>query len=67
MIRPYNSKDQSQVVALWEAVFPDNRPWSDPLTMIRRKLPVQPELFFVAQFDDRVIGTVMAGFDGVRD
>jgi len=34
--------------------------------MIRRKLTVQPELFLVAAVDDQVVGTVMAGFDGVR-
>jgi ribosomal protein S18 acetylase RimI-like enzyme len=34
--------------------------------MIRRKLTVQPELFLVAVVDDQVVGTVMAGFDGVR-
>lgn len=34
--------------------------------MIDRKLRVQPELFLVAVMDDEVVGTVMAGFDGVR-
>jgi ribosomal protein S18 acetylase RimI-like enzyme len=34
--------------------------------MIRRKLKVQPELFLVAHVNGQVVGTVMAGFDGVR-
>jgi ribosomal protein S18 acetylase RimI-like enzyme len=65
-IRPYASRDQAQVVALWIEVFPDDPPWNDPATMIRRKLTVQPELFLVAVIDGKLVGTVMAGFDGVR-
>lgn len=65
-IRPYESRDHEQVVALWMDVFSDDPPWNEPASMIRRKLTVQPELFFVAHINDRIIGTVMAGFDGVR-
>lgn len=65
-IRPYDFEDESQVVALWKAVFPDDPPWNDPLSMIRRKLTVQPELFLVAHTNGRIVGTVIAGFDGVR-
>jgi len=65
-IRPYESKDQTQVVALWNEVFPDDPPWNEPASMIRRKLTVQPELFLVAHVTGEVAGTVLAGFDGVR-
>jgi hypothetical protein len=65
-IRPYESRDQAQVVALWSDVFRDDPPWNEPASMIRRKLTVQPELFLVTVADDQVVGTVMAGFDGVR-
>ena len=65
-ILPYQISDHAQVVALWSAVFADDPPWNEPAAMIRRKLAVQPELFLVAAVNDRVIGTVMAGFDGVR-
>ena len=65
-IRPYESKDQAQVVALWNEVFPDDPPWNEPASMIRRKLTVQPELFLVAHVTGEVAGTVLAGFDGVR-
>jgi Acetyltransferase (GNAT) family len=34
--------------------------------MIERKLRVQPELFSVAIADGELVGTVMAGYDGVR-
>jgi ribosomal protein S18 acetylase RimI-like enzyme len=65
-IRPYESKDQAQIVALWNEVFPDDPPWNEPASMIRRKLTVQPELFLVAHVTGEVAGTVLAGFDGVR-
>jgi ribosomal protein S18 acetylase RimI-like enzyme len=65
-IRPYESSDQTQVVALWNEVFPDDPPWNEPASMIRRKLTVQPELFLVVHVTGEVAGTVLAGFDGVR-
>ena len=34
--------------------------------MIRRKLSVQPDLFLVGVVDSRLVGSVLAGFDGVR-
>ncbi|MGW3686502.1 GNAT family acetyltransferase [Streptomyces sp. NPDC005125] len=37
-------------------------PWAD----VRRKQAVQPEMFFVAEDDGRIAGTVMAGYDGHR-
>ena len=58
-IRPYESKDHTPVVALWNEVFPDDPPWNEPASMIRRKLTVQPELFLVAHVNDQVAGTVL--------
>jgi ribosomal protein S18 acetylase RimI-like enzyme len=34
--------------------------------MIDAKLRVQPELLFVGEHDARIVGAVIAGFDGVR-
>ncbi len=65
-IRPYQPKDHAQVVALWSDIFADDPPWNEPAAMIRRKLTVQADLFFVARVHDQVVGAVMAGFDGVR-
>ena len=52
-------------MALWESVGL-TRPWNDPRKDIARKLAVQPELFLVAEDEDRVVGSVMAGYDGHR-
>lgn len=65
-IRPFRDEDAAAVVALWEQAGL-TRPWNDPLKDIARKLAVQPELFVVAvDEDERVIGSVMAGYDGHR-
>ena len=65
-IRPFDAKDRAGVVALWNLVFPGGRDWNDADATIDLKLSVQADLFFVALADDRVIGTILAGFDGVR-
>ena len=66
LIRPYEETDEAAVVDLWQEVFPDAPAWNDPLNDIRRKLTVQPELFFIAVKDQQLVGTAMAGYDGHR-
>lgn len=64
-IRPYVPEDQEAVIALWEAchlVVPQN----DPIADIQNKMQFQPELFLVAIAEDRLVGTVMAGYEGHR-
>lgn len=64
-IRPYTSEDQDAVIALWEAcglVVPQN----DPRRDIQTKILFQPDLFLVAMAEDRLVGTVMAGYEGHR-
>ena len=64
-IRAFERIDTDDVIALWnEAGL--TRPWNDPRLDIERKLTVQPELFLVAEADARVVGSVMAGYDGHR-
>nr|WP_274637582.1 GNAT family acetyltransferase [Microbacterium bovistercoris] len=64
-IRAFDRADTEPVVALWESCGL-TRPWNDPRKDIERKLTVQPELFLVAVDGDRIIGSVMAGYDGHR-
>jgi ribosomal protein S18 acetylase RimI-like enzyme len=65
-IRAFRREDTDAVIALWQAAGL-TRPWNDPRKDIERKLTVQPELFVVAVDDaGRVIGSVMAGFEGHR-
>ncbi|MEM9181014.1 MAG: GNAT family acetyltransferase [Pseudomonadota bacterium] len=65
-IERFTESDRDGVVALWNIVFPEEPAQNAPSEMISRKQAVQPELFFVARQHGEVVGTVMAGFDGVR-
>jgi ribosomal protein S18 acetylase RimI-like enzyme len=66
IIRSFEERDEPAVTALWRAVFPADRPWHDPAEDIRRKRAFQRELFFVAELDSVVVGTVLGGYDGHR-
>ena len=65
-IRPYMSTDREAVVALWRSVFAGDPPWNEPNDVIERKRTVQEDLFLIGVFEAQIIGTILAGFDGVR-
>jgi ribosomal protein S18 acetylase RimI-like enzyme len=65
VIRRFHPEDQEAVVRLWERCDLV-RSWNDPRKDIRRKLAVQPDLFLVGTVDDRIVATVMAGYEGHR-
>ncbi len=76
-IRPLIDEDVEPVVALWEAAGL-TRPWNDPRKDIARARAVWPDLLLVADEPPaggggaaggdvrRVVGSVMAGYDGHR-
>lgn len=64
-IRPYRAADEPAVVKLWEECGLI-RPWNDPHKDIARKLTVQPEWFLVGLENGRIIGSIMAGYEGHR-
>ena len=65
-IRRFDPGDFTGVEALWNACFPDDPPHNRAAVAIPQKLAFQPELFWVALLDDRVVGSIMAGYDGHR-
>ena len=69
-IRRFEARDTDAVIALWQEAFPEYRdatkPQRNPRLSIANKLATQPELFFVAVLDERVVGSVMGGYDGHR-
>ena len=65
-IRPYREADEAAVIGLWNTVFPNPTPWNDPATAIAKKLTTQRDLFLVGHLGDKLIGTVMGGYDGHR-
>jgi ribosomal protein S18 acetylase RimI-like enzyme len=70
IIRVFDERDTQAVLALWSEAFPEyatpGKPQRDPRLSIRNKLAMQSELFFVGLLNERLIGTVMAGYDGHR-
>jgi ribosomal protein S18 acetylase RimI-like enzyme len=62
--------DTEAVLALWRLAFPGHQdpgtPHRDPRASLERKLAAGDGLFWVAQQGGRVIGTIMAGWDGHR-
>ena len=69
-IRPILSSDTDAVVALWLVVFPEYsdplRTHRDPRSNVERKLAFGDGFFWLAELDGRVVGSVMAGYDGHR-
>ena len=64
-IRRFEPQDEEQVIVLWKEC---NLvvPWNDPKKDIQRKLKVNPELFFVSVENDKIVGTIMGGYEGHR-
>jgi len=66
-IRFFDShRDHAAVVALWTAILGYGFAHNAPELSIRKKIEVADGLFFVAETDGRLVGTVMAGYDGHR-
>ena len=65
VIRQYNERDREQVIELWK-ICNLTRPWNDPNKDLDRKKRTREELFIVLEYDDKIIGTVMGGYDGHR-
>ncbi len=64
-IRPYEKNDEEAVIQLWKDCGLVVS-WNNPSLDIQRKLKVQSEMFLVGLLDDKIIATVMAGYDGHR-
>jgi ribosomal protein S18 acetylase RimI-like enzyme len=62
----YRDQDMAGIDALWREAFPDDLPRHRADVVIPAKLAFQPDLLLVAREEDRVIGSVMMGYDGHR-
>ena len=65
IIRSFQISDEPDVIDLWHRcnlVVPQNDPKKD----IEMKLRMQPELFFVGVIYNRIVSTIMSGYDGHR-
>lgn len=64
-IRSFKIDDYKSVRGLWERSGLEIRP-GDGKAEVRTKTTRDPELFLVAEEDDRIVGTVMGAWDGRR-
>lgn len=64
-IRKYVEPDCSQIIDLWNDIFRPTKYHNDPDRTIKMKNN-HDDLFYVAEFDNKIIGTVIIGFDGHR-
>ena len=65
IIRNFKFSDMEEVINLWDLcglIVPSNNPETD----IELKMKFQPELFFVAESEGKITGSVMTGYDGHR-
>ena len=65
LVRPFKEGDKEALVSLWN-MCKLNVPWNNPYKDIAKKLKVQAELFLVGYLEDKLIASVMAGYDGHR-
>jgi len=65
IIRAFQQDDKQAVIKLWQKSGLI-RPWNSPEKDIIRKLEVQSQWFVVAEKNGKIIGSVMAGYDGHR-
>jgi len=66
IIRSFREKDRNAVIEIWNLVFADDPLLSKPNAVIDTKQTVQADLFLIAEIGGKVLGTTLAGFDGVR-
>ena len=60
------SAHSEQLAALWQHVFGYSSPHNAPKFVIDKKQAVGDGLLFVAEADGKIVGSVMAGYDGHR-
>jgi ribosomal protein S18 acetylase RimI-like enzyme len=65
-VRPFAPGAAAAATARWDAVFPDDRPWNASRIVLARKRARRDGLVWVASAGTRVVGAVMAGWDGQR-
>ena len=65
LIRPFKDGDEEALVSLWNNCKL-TVPWNNPYKDIARKLKVQGVFFLVGYLENKLIASVMAGYDGHR-
>ena len=66
VIEPCSKDDLAGIDALWREAFAGDEPRHRANIAVPAKLAFQPDLFLVAREEGRVIGSIIAGYDGYR-
>ena len=64
-IRKFTLADRTALIELWRTIFPDAPPHNEPSMVIDAKLAVD-DFIFMAEYQGKLIGACMAGYDGHR-
>lgn len=64
-VRTYSPEDQPAVIDLWHRCGL-LRPWNDPGKDIGRKLKANSDWFLVAVVENKIVGSIMIGYEGHR-
>ena len=65
LIMPFKEGDEEALVSLWN-MCKLTVPWNNPYKDIARKLKVQSDLFLMGYLEDKLIASIIAGYDGHR-
>ena len=66
LVREFETADADATLALWARVLPSENPWNEPTAELSRKTQRLDNLVYVAELQDRIVGAVVAGYDGMR-
>ena len=61
-----NKEHRNEVIDIWTSIFGYKDPRNNPSLVIDNKLAVNDNLFFIAMENGKIVGTIMAGYDGHR-
>ena len=61
----FEERYRKEIIDLWKTCDL-TRPWNDPDKDIDRKMKVDPELFLVGLINNKIVASVMGGYDGHR-
>lgn len=64
----YQENDREKLIQLWKLCFPNEPLHNEHNSVINRKTNINDGLFFIVKDNDKdnIIGSVLAGYDGVR-
>jgi ribosomal protein S18 acetylase RimI-like enzyme len=65
VVRTYSAEDLPVVIDLWDRCGL-LRPWNDPVKDICRKLGANSDWFLVAVVRNKIVGSIMVGYEGHR-